>query len=146
MQQYKFLLMFGALALFSISAQSQEIPEGSPPPTCDTSGDPSELVSTAQACGAPNLEGKEKSIMDGCCSIKEECYGTCNSLKTNCDQDFQQCMVNACINSNPKATYFIKRRCTTGWSWDGPGMVGRRVAQAQDFGCAAFTEAQNDCQ
>ncbi|ORY06951.1 hypothetical protein K493DRAFT_295714 [Basidiobolus meristosporus CBS 931.73] len=144
MHQYKLLLTFGSFMVCSTLARPQE-GVGSPPPACTLPNNSTEYASNETICGSPNSEGKEKDMMNGCCTVKENCYTTCNSLKTDCDNQFQQCMVSACIDSNEEATNFIRRRCATGWSWNGPGMIGHKVAQAQDFGCSTFAENQRNC-
>ncbi|KAK9761844.1 hypothetical protein K7432_012953 [Basidiobolus ranarum] len=118
-------------------------PNAKPPPTC-AAGDMGKQEGKISAYGSIASEG---DAFLNCCSKHLQCYCICekNISKQVCDEGFRRCVQTACLAGLPNKTNFEKRRCTTGWSWTGPGMVNPKVANSVEFSCNRYQEVQASC-
>ncbi|ORX97998.1 hypothetical protein K493DRAFT_313854 [Basidiobolus meristosporus CBS 931.73] len=113
------------------------------PPTCGA-GDMGEAESGVSAYGKISSEGE---AFTRCCDQHLRCYCTCdgNISKQMCDETFRQCLQRGCIDKLDNKGHFEMRRCSTGWSWSGPGMVNSQVANSVEFSCERYDEVQATC-
>jgi RHS repeat-associated protein len=71
-----------------------------------------------------------------CCQQHDDCYGTCGAEKTQCDDNFEQCMINSCISEGQGRP--LRQALCRSWA--------RRYSWwVRNAGGSAFENAQADC-
>ncbi|MEE4599831.1 MAG: RHS repeat-associated core domain-containing protein, partial [Desulfobacteraceae bacterium] len=71
-----------------------------------------------------------------CCQQHDDCYGTCGAEKTQCDDNFEQCMINSCISEGQGRP--LRQALCRSWA--------RRYSWwVRNAGGSAFENAQTDC-
>ncbi|KAK9720541.1 hypothetical protein K7432_004085 [Basidiobolus ranarum] len=143
-----FLLVLATLMSYAYSLRHIRREPGmnfdaKPPPTCEA-GDMGEVETRINAY--ENLSSQGDTFL-GCCSKHLQCYCICenNLSKQLCDEGFRRCLQSACVDKLPTKGNFEKRRCSSGWSWNGPGMVNAQVANSPEFSCERYQDIQASC-
>jgi RHS repeat-associated protein len=72
-----------------------------------------------------------------CCQKHDDCYGTCRSIKDQCDDNFERCMINACAGVGPGRPL----RISLCHNW-----AKRYASAVRNLGEVAFDKAQTNCE
>lgn len=73
-----------------------------------------------------------------CCNEHDLCYDTCNSNRDNCDEEFKECLNNACEFES------IQRKRSNDKSMECKQLIELMHSGTVGLGCAAFKEAQRN--
>lgn len=80
----------------------------------------------------------DNDSFEECCNVHDKCYDTCNSVREDCDQNFKECLNDACHLTaiHKKQSRKTLKQCESNADIMYAGAIG--------LGCSAYKEAQRN--